>query len=193
LRVSSNPLFRTTRAVASASPSASGTGITETVPAIMLAMYWVSAVDRATGLGPRGLGPAPNPFALVTNNVRPSRATVTVVGYHAVGIRPTTRGPTAAAEGSPRSVTAPPLLPALASGVRRALGATRKTVSVRSPQLLTYAFSPVAVTATAYGSGPAGAAAPGRPVARSTARTWLARFSATSNVRPSGVIARPAG
>src|SRR5437879_1941492 len=126
LRVSSNPLFRTTRAVASASPGPSGTGITETVPAIMLAMYWVSAVLLATGLGPWGLGPAPNPFALVTNNVRPSRATVTVVGYHAVGINPATRGASAAAEGPSRSTTAISLFPALEMKSRSPSGLTAR-------------------------------------------------------------------
>src|SRR5207302_6266769 len=150
LRVSSNPLFRTTRAVASASPSASGTGITETVPGIMLAMYWVSAVDRATGLGPRGLGPAPNPFALVTNNVRPSRATVTVVGYHAVGISPTTRGPTAAAEGSPRSMTATSLFPALATKSRRPSGLTARPAGTLPSGAPGYGASEIVATTRSW-------------------------------------------
>src|SRR5438046_1541044 len=92
LRVSSNPLFWTVRAVMSASAAPCGAGTIETVPTIMLPMYWAPAAGRGTGLGPRGLGPAPRPFALVTNRVRPSRDTVTVVGYQAVGMRPVIRG-----------------------------------------------------------------------------------------------------
>src|ERR1700730_6541351 len=88
LWVSSNPLLRTTRAVASASPGPSGMGITESVPTIIVPMCWVAATSGLEGLGPPGLGPAPNPFILVTNSVRPSGDTVTVVGYQAVGINP---------------------------------------------------------------------------------------------------------
>src|SRR5579884_184384 len=122
LRASSKPLFWTTRAVIAASPAASGIVMIETVPTIMLPMYCSepSAPPRV-GLGPRGLGPAPSPFELVTYNVRPSPATVTVVGYQAVGINPTTIGDRPA-----RSATATSSLPAFATNSQRPSGLTAR-------------------------------------------------------------------
>src|SRR5258708_35748833 len=54
------------------------------------------------GLGtkPVTLGPAPTPFAFVTNSREPSPLSVTEVGYQAVGMRPRTAGEPASS--SPR-------------------------------------------------------------------------------------------
>src|SRR6267378_581615 len=77
--------------------------MTDTVPSIIEATAWSGSWVSRSGLGPRGLGPAPSPLPLATNRVFPSGETATAVGYQAVGMSPA------------RRTTATSLLPALAT------------------------------------------------------------------------------
>src|SRR5262249_33243153 len=86
------------------------------------------------GLGPFGLGPAPRPLALATNNVRPSVDTSTPVGYHPVG-----------------------MLPATTSRRPLVLPARRMTSTASAPAFATYKTSAAGDRARALGLLPTGA------------------------------------